>query len=132
MTSIQPELWVDRGSTAVAFYQQAFQARVLHQFGDGEDIVAQLAVDDAVFWIAAVGSDSERLTPHTMGAATGRVLLVVGDPHSVQARAVAAGATEKSPVEQEHDWLLGRIVDPFGHEWEIGHPLGDWPPPSVA
>jgi PhnB protein len=28
----------------------------------------------------------------------------------------------------EHGWRLGRIVDPFGHEWEIGRPLGDWPP----
>jgi hypothetical protein len=49
MTSIQAELWVDRGAAAVAFYQQAFRARVLHQVGDNEDIVAQLAVDDAVF-----------------------------------------------------------------------------------
>jgi hypothetical protein len=23
---------------------------------------------------------------------------------------------------------VGRVVDPFGHEWEIGRPLGDWPP----
>jgi PhnB protein len=23
---------------------------------------------------------------------------------------------------------MGRIVDPFGHEWEIGRPLGVWPP----
>jgi uncharacterized glyoxalase superfamily protein PhnB len=25
---------------------------------------------------------------------------------------------------------LGRVVDPFGHEWEIGRPLGAWPPPA--
>ena len=35
---------------------------------------------------------------------------------------------EKSPVADEHGWRLGRIVDPFGHEWEIGRPLGVWPP----
>jgi len=23
----------------------------------------------------------------------------------------------------EHGWKLGRIADPFGHHWEIGHPL---------
>jgi len=43
MTSIQPELWVDGASTAVAFYQAAFGANVLHRVGDGDDIVAQLA-----------------------------------------------------------------------------------------
>jgi PhnB protein len=31
-------------------------------------------------------------------------------------------------VINEHGWRLGRIVDPFGHEWEIGVPLGAWPP----
>jgi uncharacterized glyoxalase superfamily protein PhnB len=42
-------------------------------------------------------------------------------------RAVAAGATEISPVGEEHGWL-GRIADPSGHHWEIGIPLRSWPP----
>ena len=63
MTLIQPELGVDRGSVAVAFYQSAFNARVLHRVGEGDDIVAQLAVGDAAFWIAATGSSTERLVP---------------------------------------------------------------------
>jgi PhnB protein len=29
----------------------------------------------------------------------------------------------------EHGWRLGRIIDPFGHEWEIGRPVAGWPPP---
>jgi len=44
------------------------------------------------------------------------------------ARAVSAGATEVYPVAERHDWLLGRIEDPFGHHWEIGKPLGERPP----
>jgi uncharacterized glyoxalase superfamily protein PhnB len=36
MTSIQPELWADRGAHAVAFFQAAFGATVLHHVGDGE------------------------------------------------------------------------------------------------
>ncbi|HEY5187895.1 MAG TPA: hypothetical protein VII87_02595 [Solirubrobacteraceae bacterium] len=42
--------------------------------------------------------------------------------------AFGAGATEISPVTEEHRWLLGRIEDPFGHHWEIGRPLIPWPP----
>jgi PhnB protein len=57
-------------------------------------------------------------------------LLVVEDPDAVVRRAAAAGASEISPVADEHGWRLGRIIDPFGHEWEIGSPLGAWPPPS--
>ena len=132
MTSIQPELWVDRGITALAFYESAFGARVLHRVGDGEDIVAQLAIGDAAFWIAANGSNAERLVPRTISGATGRVLLVVDDPDAVFARAVAAGAQAKAPVDDEHGWRVGRVIDPFGHEWEIGRPPAVWPPASPS
>jgi PhnB protein len=30
-----------------------------------------------------------------------------------------------TPVVQNHGWLLGRLVDPYGHHWEIGKPLDD-------
>jgi hypothetical protein len=42
MTSIEPQLWVEGASAAVAFYQAAFGATVLHSVGEGDDIVAQL------------------------------------------------------------------------------------------
>jgi PhnB protein len=58
------------------------------------------------------------------------VLLVVDDPVAVAKRAIAAGATEVYAVAEGHGWLLGRVEDPFGHQWEIGKPLVPWPPPS--
>lgn len=128
MTTIQPELWVDAGESAVSFYESAFGARRLHMVGAGEDIVAQLAIEEAVFWIATAGSGSGRFVPREAGGSTGRVLLVVDDPAAVHERAVAAGATEKSAVDEEHGWLVGRVIDPWGHEWEIGKPLAEWPP----
>jgi PhnB protein len=131
MASIEPQLWSDHAAAAVGFYETAFGAVVLHRVGDGDDIVAQLAVEDARFWVTAADTERGRLDPRRVGGATGRTLLVIADPAALQARAVAAGATEVSPVMEEHGWLLGRILDPFGHEWELGHPLGDWPP-SVA
>jgi PhnB protein len=128
MTSIQPEFWVDSPSEAVAFYEAAFGAAVLHRVGDGDDIVAQLGVGDAAFWVAGTSATMKRLSPRAIDGATSRTLLVVEDPDKVVRQAVAAGATESSPVSNEHGWLLGRIIDPFGHEWEIGTPLGAWPP----
>ena len=44
MNSIEPELWVEGSSAAVAFYQAAFDAVVLHRVGQGDDIAAQLVV----------------------------------------------------------------------------------------
>ena len=127
MRCIQPELWVDRADAAVAFYQAAFDATVIHKVGDGDDIVAQLSVAGAAFWVAAADSLMKRFSPRAIDGATGRTLLVVDDPERIVEQAVAAGASKTSAVGHEHGWLLGRIVDPFGHEWEIGKPLGTWP-----
>jgi len=83
VTSIQPELWVDNPREAVGFYEAAFGATVLHRVGDGDDIVAQLGVGDAAFWVAAASPPMKRLSPRAIGGASGRTLLVVGDPDEV-------------------------------------------------
>lgn len=128
MTSILPERWVDRGAQAVAFYQAAFGAAVLHRVGSGEDIVAQLVIGDAAFWVATAGAVGQRVHPNAIGAATGRTLLVTDDPDAVFGQAVAAAAVATAEPGDEHGWRVARITDPFGHQWEIGRPLGTWPP----
>jgi PhnB protein len=128
VTGIQPELWVDRAAAAVAFYEAAFGAAVTHLVGEGDDIVAQLTVGDAAFWVASAGPDRGRFSPLSIGGATGRTLLVVEDPGAFVNRAQHAGATVTSHVADEHGWRVGRITDPFGHEWEIGRPIAAWPP----
>jgi PhnB protein len=119
VTGIEPELWVDRPATAVRFYVDAFGATVLFQVGEGEDVVARLAIDEARFWVGGADAGMGRLSP-AAGRRTGRTLLVVDDPDAVVDRAVAAGASATSPVADEHGWRVGRLLDPFGHEWEIG------------
>jgi PhnB protein len=126
--NIQPELWVENPREAVAFYRAAFGATVLHRVGEGDDIVAQLGVGDGAFWVAGTSAAMKRLSPRAIDGATSRTLLVTEDPDAVVAQAVTASATESSPVADEHGWRIGRIVDPFGHEWEIGMPLEAWLP----
>jgi PhnB protein len=128
VTSIQPELWVENARDAIAFYAAAFDATVLHLVGEHDDIVVQLGIGDAAFWVAPASSAMKRLSPRATDGATSRTLLVVDEPDTVTEQAVRAGAKELSPVRDEHGWRLGRIIDPFGHEWEIGKPLGPWPP----
>src|SRR2546422_11365661 len=106
LTSIQPELWVETPREAVAFYEAAFGATVLHRVGHGDDIVAQLGVGDAAFWVAATSPTMKRLSPRAIDGATSRTLLVVDDPERIVRQAAAAGATESSPVNNEHGWRL--------------------------
>lgn len=126
MTTIEPQLWATDAAAAIAFYREAFGAAVLHHVGFGDEVVAQLEVDGARFWVSNSGPG--RHAPDVLQGATGRLLLVVEDPERVVAAAVGAGARETMAVGDEHGWRLGRIVDPAGHEWEIGHPAGVWPP----
>jgi PhnB protein len=125
---IQPELWVADPRGAIAFYEAAFGATTLHLVGKGDDVIAQLAVGDAAFWVSPASPMLKRLDPRAVDGTTGRLLLVVNDPETVVQRAIEAGATETSAVAYEHGWQLGRITDPFGHEWEIGKPVVPWPP----
>ncbi len=122
MTGIQPELWAGAAGEAVDFYVAAFGAAVQHKVGSGDDIVAQLAVGDAVFWVAAADPAMGRFAPPAIGGTTARMMLIVDDPVAVQRQAVEAGARELSPVADEHGWRVGRIADPYGHEWEITRP----------
>ncbi len=128
MTQIVAQLSVRRGPEAIEFYKAAFGAVVDYQVGESE-IVAQLSVGEATFWVADESPANANFSPETVGGGTVRMLLLVDDPDASIARAVEAGATEVYPAADEHGWRLGRIVDPFGHHWEVGKPLGTWPPP---
>jgi PhnB protein len=123
-TTIAPMLSVRRGSEAVSFYKSAFGARELFKIEapDGA-VVAELAVDDAKFWVADESPAHRNFSPETLGGGTTRIVLVVADPNAIHAQALAAGARQIWPVREEHGWLIGRIVDPFGHHWEIGKPM---------
>jgi len=124
-TSISPMLSVRNGAKAVEFYQTAFAARVLFRLdGDDGGVVAQLTVGSAEFWLADESPEHHNFSPETLGGSTVRMVMVVEDPDAVFAQAVAAGATEVVPVtNQPYGWRVGRIVDPFGHHWEIGKPI---------
>ncbi len=67
MANIQPELWIDRAAAAVAFYEAAFGARVLHRVGEGDEIVAQLTIGDAAFWVSSGGLEGPRFSPAAIG-----------------------------------------------------------------
>lgn len=125
-TSLAPWLSVRRGASAVEFYTQAFLAEERFRLeGDDGAVVARLAVDDAEFWVADESPAHQNFSPESLGGGTVRLVLTVAEPDVVFARAVAAGAVVVSPVGNQHGWRVGRLVDPFGHHWEIGRPIAN-------
>ncbi len=123
-TSIAPMLSVRRGAAAIEFYKAAFGAGELFRI-DSDDgaVVARLSVADAEFWVADESPEHFNFSPESLGGGTVRMVMIVEDPDAAFKRAVTAGAKVVVPVKNEYGWRLGRVVDPFGHHWEIGKPL---------
>jgi PhnB protein len=122
-TTIAPWLSVRNGASALEFYKSAFGATELFLMEDGGSVVARLSVDGAEFWMSDESPIHENFSPQTLNGSSVRIILTVTDPDAVFARAIAAGALQVYAVTEEHGWRLGRVVDPFGHHWEIGRPL---------
>ena len=122
-TTIAPWLCVRGGARAVKFYKSAFGAKELFRIGDADSVVARMSIEGAEFWLSDESPEHHNYSPESLGGITIRIILTVADPDGVFARAIRAGAKEVYPVTEEHDWRIGRVVDPFGHHWEIGRPL---------
>jgi len=122
-TSITPWLCVRGGARAVDFYKAAFGAVEVFRMGDEASVVARLSIDGAEFWLSDESPEHFNFSPESLGGITIRIILTVADPDAVFARAMKAGAKEIYPVTEEHEWRIGRVLDPFGHHWEIGRPL---------
>jgi PhnB protein len=124
-TAIAPMLSVRNGIKAIEFYKAAFGASELFRVDASGAVVARLSVGGAEFWLADESPEHLNFSPDSLGGGTVRMVMIVEDPDAAFERAVAAGATVVWPVSNQYGWRLGRIVDPFGHHWEIGKPLAD-------
>lgn len=117
-------LSVRNGARAVEFYKSAFGATEVFRVEDpGGSVVSRLSVDGAEFWLSDESPEHGNFSPESLGGGSARMILTVADPDAMFAKALAAGAREIAPVKDAHGWRLGRVVDPFGHHWEIGRPL---------
>jgi PhnB protein len=127
-TAIAPMLSVRNGVRAIEFYKAAFGADELFRIDDESSgaVVARLSVGESEFWVADESPEHGNFSPESLGGGSVRMVMIVKDPDAAFERAVMAGAKVVWPVSnQPYGWRVGRIVDPFGHHWEIGRPLSD-------
>ncbi|HWZ99453.1 MAG TPA: VOC family protein [Candidatus Dormibacteraeota bacterium] len=125
-TSVTPMLSVRNGAKAIEFYKTALGAKEVFRHDDPSGaVVARLSVDGAEFWVADESPEHKNFSPETLSGSSVRIIFVVDDPDAVFARVVSAGGIVVYEVTNEYGWRLGRIVDPYGHHWEIGKPLSE-------
>jgi len=121
--SLAPWLSVSNGTSAIEFYKKAFSAKEVYHLDDpGGGVVARMVIDGGEFWLSG-SSEGDGESGGSPSEPPVRMIWTVADPDTAFARAIAAGASVIFPVGEGYGWRVGRLVDPFGHHWEIGHEL---------
>jgi PhnB protein len=132
--SLTPYLVVDDGARAIDFYKQAFGATERGRMAapDGKVAHCELQVGDSVLMLSDPMPGSGMTSPKELGGHSGGLYLYVEDVDAAVQRAVDAGATLSTPVEDMF-WgdRFGTVTDPFGHEWQIATRVEELSPEEV-
>jgi PhnB protein len=124
--TLLPFLVVSNGISAVDFYVAALDAiEVVRYDRPHGKLTSKMSVGGAEFWVGDEEPEFQNLSPRSIGGTAVRMVLTIDDPDTIFQRALKAGATQICPVTVEEFWKIGKLSDPFGHIWEIGHPLQD-------
>jgi PhnB protein len=127
---ITAHIVVQGAERAISFYRDAFGAEELSRLPvpDGRLMSVQLRIGDSLLRLADEFPEMGVLAPPSIGGTPVVLALDVADAEPSFARAVAAGAEIRQPL-QDMFWgdRHGQLEDPFGHRWNIGQHLRDVP-----
>jgi len=132
--TVSPYLIVNGAARALDFYTKAFGATELfrHKAPDGKIGHAEIRIGDTVIMIADEFPDHQAHGPSKFGGSPVSLHMYVEDVDAVAAKAIAAGAKVKRPVENQfYGDRLGTFEDPFGHTWHVSTHVEDVPPDEV-
>lgn len=121
--SVTPYLIVNDGAGAIDFYKKAFGAVETVRMGgpDGKVGHAEIRIGDSYVMLADESPDMGHRSAQSIGATPVSLVLYVEDVDAQFKQAIAAGAKELRPVEDQfYGDRMGTLVDPFGHVWSLG------------
>ena len=119
--SVTPYLVVDGAADAIEFYKKAFGATEVFRMPMGDRVGhAEIKIGDSHVMLADEFPDMDHLGPKNRGGTTVSLMVYVEDVDAAFPKAIAAGATEKRPLEDQF-WgdRMGTLTDPFGHMWSL-------------
>ena len=112
-----------RCPAAIEFYKKAFGAVELERIpGPGGRIAhAEIKIGDSPFMMTDESPDfPDYQSPASRGGSTTHIYLYVEDADKIFSQAIAAGATQISPLEDQfYGDRVGGLRDPFGHVWYV-------------
>ena len=130
-----PYLVVEGAADALAFYAKAFGALEVMRMPmpNGRLMHAEFTIGGSHIFMADVFPGMGGKSPIEVGGVTGAIHLYVEDVDASFNRAVAAGATVKTPPTNMF-WgdRFAKVRDPFGHEWSLATHIEDVSPEEMG
>ncbi|WP_309139517.1 VOC family protein [Siccirubricoccus sp. G192] len=133
-SSVTAYLIVEGAAAALDFYARAFGAReVMRLPAPGGRIGhAEIEIGDSRVMLADECPEMDARAPAAYGGSPVTLHLYVRDVDAVVARAVAAGAEVRRPVQDQfYGDRSGTLRDPFGHVWHLATHVEDVPPEEI-
>ena len=121
-TFFAPHLAIKDVKTAVEFYQNAFNARVLRCVTNPDSSlhVAEMDIDGALFHLHEETPKSHQLSAETLKGTSVVIGLFTSHPEQLMDQAREAGGVISSAMQDyDYGYRQGTLVDPFGHQWLI-------------
>ena len=133
--SVTPYLIVKGAAKAIEFYKQAFGATETFRMPqpDGRIGHSELKIGDSTIMLADEFPERNIRGPESLGGTPVMIHLYIDDVDTVAKRAVAAGAKEIRPVQNQfYGDRSGMFADPFGHQWNIATHVEDLSPEEIG
>jgi uncharacterized glyoxalase superfamily protein PhnB len=121
--SVTPMLMFKDAVRAIDFYTRAFGARTRYVMPgpDGTGVMhAELQIGSSIMMMGEEHADEPCKSAETLGSSPVSFYLYLENVDEAFGTALAAGATERMPVE-EMFWgdRVGTVEDPFGYSWSL-------------
>jgi PhnB protein len=126
---------VDGAAKAIEFYGQILGAKERMRMAGPDGIIghAELQLGDGVLMLSDPFPQMGIKDPKVIGGTAVTLSLYVDDVDAVFAKAIAAGATEVQPVENQfYGDRSGQFLDPFGHRWSVSTHIEDVSPDEMS
>jgi PhnB protein len=135
--AVSPHLVVDNAAAAIDFYVKAFGAEELGRVPgpDGRLVHAAVRINGFLVMMADDFPEmcgGKSMTPKSLGGTPVTIHLTVDDVDAKFQRALDAGATVVTPLDDQF-WgdRYGVVADPFGHQWSLGQPVREVSPEEM-
>lgn len=131
---VSPGLAIDGAAAAIDFYKHVFGAseRMRMPGPDGKVAHCELMFGSSVVMVGDPSTEYDFRDPKEIGGTPVNLHVYVEDADGAFAAALAAGATELTPmVDQFYGDRSGTFQDPWGHRWTVATHVEDVAPDEM-